>query len=217
MAKDFREVMTGKSWKYAFIKADNDWDAPDIKKTSLGGRSIFNTCNFGLLLTHGSYGNDGSTGTEDDNVHYTYLWLGGNDYVRLSDMDFGSAGTNGLRWMTIFACNILRPQNYSSMNNVGIIPVNENLHLLLGWDTTGYFSYWLGKYYANYLVNSNYTIVNSLADAHADAYNKDSTGIANIVRIGIAGWDSCMNDSLTLYNDPDLNAVEFNERTVFIP
>ena len=208
--------MTRKSWKYAFIKADSYWDAPDIKKTSLGGRSIFNTCNFGLLMTHGSYGNDGTLELEMTISIIPISGLG-EMIMRLSDMDFGSAGTNGLRWMTIFACNILRPQNYSSMNNAGIIPVNENLHLLLGWDTTGYFSYWLGKYYANYLVNSNYTIINSLADAHADAYTKNSTGITGVVRIGIAGWNSCMNDSLTLYNDPDLNEVDFNERTVFIP
>jgi Family of unknown function (DUF6345)/Bacterial Ig domain/FlgD Ig-like domain len=217
IADDFASVMERGGWKAQFVKADDQWSATDIKKTSLGGNSIFNTCNFGVLMTHGSYGNDGSTGTEDDNVQYTYCWLGGNNFVRLSDMDFGSAGTNGLRWMTIFACNILRSQNYSSMNNAGKIPVNDNLHLLLGFSSTGYAAYHLGKDYANYMVNSNYTIVNSLADACADSYTENSKGITNIVTIGISGWDSCMNDSLTLYNDPDLNEVDYNERTVFIP
>jgi hypothetical protein len=217
MSDGFSAIMKKAAWKPAFVKRDSQWGDSDIKKSSLGGNSIFNTCNFGMLMTHGSYGNSGSTGQEDDNINYTYCWLGGNDYVRLTDMDFGSTGTNGLRWMTIFACNILREANYNSMNNAGKNPVNENLHLLLGFDTTGYAAYNLGKFYANYLVNSNYTVINSLADGCADSYQLNSTGITNIVRVGIVGWNSCQNDSLQLYNDPDLNGIEFNERTVFIP
>jgi hypothetical protein len=135
-------------------------------------------------------------------------------------MDFGSDGTNGLRWMTIFACNILKPENYSSMANHSRLPVNDSLHLLLGFSTTGYAASNLGKYYANYLTATNYSysVVNSLADACADAYTECKPGsITNIVRIRISGWDSCFNDSLQLYNDPDLNTVDYQDRTVFIP
>jgi hypothetical protein len=220
MADDFNQIMVKAAWKQAFVKKDAQWSATDIKKSSLGGNSIFNTCNFGILMTHGSYGNTGSAGTEDDNIRYTYCWLGGNDYVRLSDMDFGSDGTNGLRWMTIFACNILKPENYSSMANHSLIPVNDNLHLLLGFSTTGYAASNLGKYYANYLTATNYSysVVNSLADACADAYTECKPGsITNIVRIRISGWGSCFNDSLQLYNDPDLNTIDYQDRTVFIP
>lgn len=217
MANDFAQVMTKAGWKSKFVKVDKQWGATDIKKASLGGNSIFNTCNFGILMTHGSFANNTTQGNSVGGIKYTYSWLGGNDYVKLSDMDFGSAGTNGLRWMTIFACNILKPENYSSMDNQGLIPVNDNLHLLLGFSTTGYAAQHLGKYYANYLVNSNYTIVNSLADACADSYSENSTGITNIVRVRISGWSSCMDDALSLYSDPDLNGLQFNDRTVFIP
>ncbi|HEY3761057.1 MAG TPA: DUF6345 domain-containing protein [Verrucomicrobiae bacterium] len=216
MSDGFSSVMKKAGWKAAFIKRDSQWGDSDVKKPSLGGNSIFNTCNFGVLMTHGSYGNSGTTGQEDNNVNYTYCWLGGNDYVRLSDMDFGSAGTNGLRWMTIFACNILRPENYNSMNNAGLIPVNENLHLLLGFSSTGYASVHLGRDYANYMVNTNQTIVNSLADAIADSYTENQTGITNIVTIGISGWNSCLQDTVSLYSDPDLNGVQYSERTAFI-
>ncbi len=41
--------------------------------------------------------------------------------------------------------------------------------------------------------------------------------LTDIVRIGISGWDSCLDDTLTLYNDPDLNSLRYNERTVYIP
>jgi DNA invertase Pin-like site-specific DNA recombinase len=51
----------------------------------------------------------------------------------------------------------------------------------------------------------------------ATACSLNSTGITNIVRIGISGWDSCQNDTLKVSNDPDLNGLQYNERTVFIP
>jgi hypothetical protein len=106
------------------------------------------------------------------------------------------------------------------MANHSLIPVNDNLHLLLGFSTTGYAASNLGKYYANYLTATNYSysVVNSLADACADAYTECKPGsITNIVRIRISGWGSCFNDSLQLYNDPDLNTIDYQDRTVFIP
>jgi hypothetical protein len=103
------------------------------------------------------------------------------------------------------------------MNNASKIPVNDNLHLLIGPSTTAWSNNRLGKYYASYLVNTNQTIVNSMANAIADSYTENSTGITNIVSIGISGWSSCFNDSLQLYNDPDLNGLQYNERTCFIP
>jgi hypothetical protein len=216
-AEGFSQVMQQKGWKQSFCKGDGQWTAATVKKAAAGGTNIFNTVNFGILMTHGSYGNDGTTGTEKDGLHYTYNWLGANDYIRLSDYDFGSPGTNGLRWMTIMACNILRPANYTSMNNAGKIPVNDNLHLLLGPSTDAWSNDRLGKYYAGNLVYTNLTIVNALADAIADSYTENPKGINTIVRIGVSGWASCFNDTLLLYNDPDLNGLQYNERTSFIP
>jgi len=216
MANGFSEGMLGAGWFGKFIKADDQWNANDIKKTSLGGNSIFNTVNFGILMTHGSYGNSGTTGTEDDNVAYTYSWLGGNNFVRLSDMDFGSSGTNGLRWMTLIACNMLRADNYNSMFNAGKIPVNNDLHLLLGFSSIGYGASHIGRNYAFYL-NRNDTIVTSFASALAAAYNESSKTVTNTVTIGVSGWGSCMSDTLLLYNDPDLTTVQYNQFTVFVP
>jgi hypothetical protein len=71
IAQDFAMILKQKGWKSVFAKRDDQWGDADIKKTSLGGNQIFDTVNFGLLMTHGSYGNDGSTGAEDDNIHYT--------------------------------------------------------------------------------------------------------------------------------------------------
>ena len=217
MADDFAATMTKAGWKQQFLKVDKDWTATDIKKTSIGGNSIFNTCNFGILMTHSSFANNSSQGNSSDGVKYTYSWLGGGDLVKLSDMDFGSTGTNGLRWMTIFACNMLKPENYNSMNNHGLIPVNDNLHLLLGFSTYGYASTHMGQYYAFYMLNSN-SIPESLAQGALDAYNEAPVGvITNIVRTGVSGWASCMGDTLWEYNDPDLLGLQYNQWTVYLP
>jgi len=67
----FAQVMELGRYHQKFIKADEQWGPLDIMKPSLGGSSIFNTCNFGLLDTHGCYG----TNPEIDGVKYTYLAL----------------------------------------------------------------------------------------------------------------------------------------------
>ena len=63
IATDLSELMQKKGkWRQAFVKPNDQWSTTDIQKTSLGGNSIFNTCNFGLLMTHGSFASQGSTG-----------------------------------------------------------------------------------------------------------------------------------------------------------
>jgi hypothetical protein len=140
--------MTKAGWKQQFLLRDDQWGSTDVKKATLGGNSLFNTCNFGLLLTHCSY----ATTAEADNVKYTYVWLltltnNATEYLRFSDFDFGSADGTGLKWMTIQACNILRPANITSMANAGRLPDNDNLHLLMGPSTTSYAVPTLGRYY----------------------------------------------------------------------
>lgn len=214
IATDFEAGMRKAGWKAQFVNKDDQWSATDIKKSSLGGNSIFNTCNFGLLMTHGSFGNSGSTGTEDDNISYTYCWLGSHNYVRLSDMDFGSTGTNGLRWMTIYACNMLNSANYNSMNNAGKIPVNENLHLLLAPSTTSYAWLGFGKSYAHDLTEGNETIQSAFSDA--GTYWAHLNGAPFTIKFAVSGWLNCLNDKLSLYYDPDpSDGLQYQETQVY--
>ena len=217
MANEFDAEMQRATWKRAFKKEDAAWGANDIKKSSLGGSSIFNTCNLGFLMTHGSYGVNNSTGTEDDNIKYTYIWLGANNTVRLSDMDFGSAGTNGLRWMTIFACNILRSANYTSMNNSGLIPVNDNLHLLIAPSTDGYAMQGFGYDYAHNLTANNQTIVDSFNNASHDEYTLDSMYLSGLtLKNAVSYWPACFGDKLSLYSEPDpTDGLQYQQTQVF--
>jgi hypothetical protein len=223
----FAEIMkigwTNGSYKPVFILKDDQWGPQDIQKSSLGGNSIFNTCNFGILETHGVYGSQ----PEIDGIKYTYLYLydrtHGNSWVRLSDMDFGSTGKNGLRWMTILSCDMLNPGNVTSMANHGKLPDNEDLHLLLGATTPTYAVPLFGADYATNLL-FNTTIWQSLQNAGRVAYaDQDANPIlhpqmTNKVTFRVMGYQSCINDSLFLYNDPDPNtAYQILNQTVFTP
>jgi Family of unknown function (DUF6345)/FlgD Ig-like domain/Bacterial Ig domain len=223
----FNEIMkigfTNGTYKPAFIKANEDWGPQDIQKSSLGGHSIFNTCNFGLLMTHGVAG----TQPEIDGIKYTYLALFDNvhhnSYVRLSDMDFGSTGANGLRWMTILSCNMLAPANITSMANHSILPDNDDLHLLLGATTVTYAIPTFGVYYATNLL-FNTPIWNSFQDAGQVSYNEAHQNpilapqMTNTVTFRVMGYQSCIGDRLFLYNDPDPNtSYQIINSTVFTP
>jgi hypothetical protein len=222
-ATSFAELMKIGGFKAKFIKPDDQWGPLDIQKASLGGSNIFNSCDFGLLLTHGCYG----TTSEIDGVKYTYLPLydekHGSSYVRLSDMDFGSAQPGHLKWMTILSCNVLRPANVTSMANHSMLPINENLHLLLAPSTTMYGTPWLGVFYASNLV-MNVTIWNSFANAGISAYSvaarssANRAAMTNTVTFRAMGPDSCVNDSLFIFNEPDPNAsFQILDQTVYTP
>jgi hypothetical protein len=224
-ADSFAEIMkvgaTNGVYKPAFIKGDEKWGPTDIKKVALGGGSIFNTCNFGLLMSHGCYG----TQAEIDGTKYTYLALydtkHGFSYLRLSDMDFGSTGANGLRWMTLLPCNALYPANVTSMINASKWAANDNLHLLLGATTITYASPLLTALYAKNLVE-NSTIANAFVNAGIDAYarlkGKGFTGMTEAITFRVMGFNSCIGDTLFSYSDPDVNTpYQIIDTTVFTP
>jgi hypothetical protein len=202
VASDFAATMKKAAWKPQFIKANDQWGATDLKKPSQGGNSIFNTCNFGLLMTHGSY-NSGSAGA--DFIKHSYVWMGGaNSYVSLSDMDFGSDSPGGLRWMTIFACETLQIDCVGSMIDNSAFPANANLHLLMGCATVAYASTLMGTLYASNLV-ANVDIPDAWYNCAHQAYHLNHNGITNSVVFRVVGNGNCFHDTLATYNDPDPN------------
>jgi hypothetical protein len=220
-AKAFSTVIQAGAYKPQFVLADEQWSPNDIKSLALGGNSIFRTCNFGLLSTHGCYG----TYPEIDGIKYTYLSLfdevNGGSYLRLSDMAFGSPGTAGMRWMTLLCCNMLWGPNITSMANNSKLPDNGNLHLLLGFNSFGYGSGKLGLLYASNLV-SFATVRNSFVNACVQAYKMEYQNTNNVpimtqpVTARVMGDNNCFTDTLYLYSDPDDNSgVNFQDTPVF--
>jgi len=203
------------AWKSLFLKPDYKWTSTTIKKASLGGNQIFDTCNFGVLMTHGSYANSGQT--EADGVLYTYVWVGPGNTVRLSDMEFGdSGGTNGLKWMTLFGCNLLHPANITSMANNSKLPMGDYLHLFLGAATTNYAASSMGKIYSSNLVAA-VTIENSWNNCAIQAFAQNSRGISNTVTYRVMGQVNCFGDTIYVNQDPDINAgFQIDSKDVFV-
>lgn len=148
-------------------------------------------------------------------VKYTYISLldlasNTKSWVRLSDMDFGSAGPKGLRWLTMLACNVLRPANITSMINHSKLPINDNLHLLMGCETTAYAGARIGQYYSSNLV-ADVTIPNAWYAAASKSYQENHGGITNTVTFRTLGWQPCFSDKLSLYNDPDTSQGIFSQ------
>jgi hypothetical protein len=101
------------------------------------------------------------------------------------------------------------------------MPDNSNLHLLLGATTDTYSTGLLGAYYATNLIE-NASIWQSLQNAATTAYqeSKDAgaVGMTYPVTFRVMGYQSCINDGLFLYNDPDPNtAYQIINSTVFTP
>ena len=174
-----------------------------------------------MLMTHGVYG----TNPEIDGIKYIYFLLfdqkHGTAYVRLSDMNFGSAATHGLKWMTLDACNSLFTNNITSMANAGKLPDNGTLHLMLGYSSTAYGNPRIQLYYASNLVSS-VSIWGAWQDGNikalAKCFAENPTGMTNKVTVRVMGLNSCINDTIYTFNDPDLNTpYEIFDVPVFTP
>ena len=214
-AKKFAEYMTKQGWKQTFMLTDGQVTANDLKKASLGGRSLFNTVNIGLLITHGAYGSS----YESDFVYYSYVWFPDGSYLRLSDFDFGSPGTNGLHWMNVHACGVLNQRCYNSMSNRGKLPVNGNLNLLLGCSTTTYMEGPLGLGYAFGLTGINgknqMTLPNAWFYAGTNAYNNLHTNTP--VNFTIVGSDNCFGDSVSSFQQSPSGNLQYLDQNVYTP
>jgi hypothetical protein len=209
-ASAFAQVMQAGSYKQKFLLGDGQWGINDIRSLALGGNSIFRTCNFGILETHGCYG----TYPEIDGIYYTYLALfdevHGAAYLRLSDMAFGSPGAGGAKWMTILSCNMLNGNAITSMATHSKSPANGNLHLLLGFNSYAYSDPYLELHYASNLVfevTIRQSLINACLNAYRNAYQNTNNApkMTHPVTVRVMGFNSCFGDTLYQSSDPDQN------------
>ncbi len=196
----FIETLARGAWQPSFNKRDGSLAANDLRKTALGGASIFNTnCSLGLLATHGAYGTspDYDTASHANGAEQIYFPIdgrpGGSSYVRMSEMDFGSPGTNGLKWMILASCNSLRQANWNSIQNTGgWKPFNNNLHLLLGENSESDHDNlkMLAKFLLGLDNNAKRTIIDAWTDSGHYCGHRPVT-------YSVAGFDDCKTDMLT--------------------
>jgi len=85
-------------WKNSFLKADNQLSIGDLR----GSGTPFNNVNIGVLFTHGVYGTSIDYAANQCKQMYFPITSGGSaQYLRLSEMNLGGSGTNGLKWMAL--------------------------------------------------------------------------------------------------------------------
>lgn len=193
-------------WKTNFVKADDQLKLSDMQ----GSGTPFNQANLGVFLTHGVYGTTSDQYANACNQMYFPITAGTSaQWLRMSDMNLGGAGTNGLKWMAIKGCHSLYHTDWSSMQYYGVHPYNSNLHLLLGADTDSATSATLLQRWARYMnfgTSTNYsplTIRAAWYKAAQDAYQGAKFPPGTVIKFVVAGDEACFDDSLQNYSSPD--------------
>jgi len=210
-ASAFASQMQGWGWTNAIYKVDDQLSINDLT----GSGSPFNNVNLVLLLLHGTYGTSidyAANGCKQ--MYFPITSGGGGQYLRMSQMNFGGSGANGLKWIGIYACYSLYHVNWSSMKNAGVKPYNSNLHLLLGSDAACYPSLTFGTYWAKYMnygTSTNAASPNPLTiraawyQAARDAYKMYKVSLpdgASSAVMAVAGDAACMDDTLQTNYSP---------------
>lgn len=215
---NFISQMQHWGWKNTINNVDDQ-----LKIDDLEGSGPYNNVNLGVFIGHGCYGNDPDYSTYANGCMQMYFPItsgGGAQYLRMSDMNLGGSGTNGLRWFALKACDSLYQANWQNMQDNGVSPSDGNLHLLLGTDSTSYadpniLALWAK--YMNYGTSTNYspmTIQSAWYQAAHDAYSSDGLPSNITVVFAVAGDSACMNDTLQSYSTPG-GSWTYNSKQVF--
>jgi hypothetical protein len=204
MAFNFESMMSKEKWKLDLFSGNDDLKISDLRGTG----NPFNNVDIGFLVLHCVYGDkmDLTVGGGGCKQMYFPIASGtGAQYLRMSEMKFGGADTNGLKWMALFGCHTLYHVNWSSMQNAGIKPYNSNLHLLLGTDTDVAIEPHVGELWAQYMFhgtngNGPMKIKDAWYAAGAKAYG-DASGYTdysglNPMIFAVAGDSACTDDYL---------------------
>lgn len=195
--------MSKYGWGEGFGKFDDQLNINDLR----GSGTPFNSVNLGLLMLHGTYGSAADYTVSGCKQMYFPIASGTSaQYLRMSEMNFGGASTNGLKWMAIMGCFSLYHVNWTSMQGQNIKPYNSNLHLLLGADTLIYTDNHIAELWAQYMAKGTngtpMTIRQAWYQAAKDAYHQSSQNYGITVKFVVAGDTACSDDSVTSNSSP---------------
>ena len=224
----FQGVMETRGFKLEWGRADDNVSAAALLGSQYGGSNQFNRANIGLLVGHGVFGTTPDFTTTGAGVLDTYFpiyktGVNSYDWVRFTQFQFGNSGSN-LRWMGILSCNNMFPDNYDDMWNKEMLPIGDNLHLLLGASSTVYLVSNFGREYASALTGANGVQRQSIQEAWFYAGTKSqgfqTKSPKQTVTFRVAGWPNCFSDDLLSYQSPDSGNpgdIASVEREVFVP
>jgi hypothetical protein len=204
-AENFVSEMQHWGWTNGFVKADDQLKLSDMQ----GSGTPFNQVNLGVFIGHGTYGTTSDQYANACNQMYFPITAGTSaQWLRMSDMNLGGAGTNGLKWIAFKTCVSLYPSDWQSMQYYGIHPYNSNLHLLLGSATdcassATQLSLWAK--YMNFGTSTNYsplTVRAAWYQSAKDAYRGVLFPSGTVMKFGVAGDSACLDDLLQTNNAP---------------
>lgn len=207
-AYNFVTEMKRGNWSMSFDRYD---DALSINDLKASGPNIFNSVKLGLLLLHGTYGTSQDFTANGSQQMYFPITSGPTaQYIRMSEMNFGSSDPNGLKWMAISACNSLYQLNWFDMQNNGVQPYNNNLHMLLGTASVSWTNPHIEAYWARYMTRGKIvftpmTIQEAWFLAAQDAYAESGFNYTNTIFYAVAGDAACQDDMLQTNNVPSGN------------
>jgi Family of unknown function (DUF6345)/Transposase len=206
-------------WRKTIHKVDNEFTINDLR----GSSTSFNQVDLGVMMFHGTFGTtmDFAAGLCQQ-MYYAVTSGGSGQYLRLSEMSLGGSDpTNGLKWFAIMACNSLQHTDWANMQSHGIKPYNNNLHLLLGTDSTNVTSPTVLKFWADYM---NYGVTNfgpmtvkdSWFQAGKNAYK--GVRIAFPMKFAVAGDTACQDDYVQPgFSSPPAGTQFYNSQTIYTP
>lgn len=224
IARNFSFWMQNRGWSKKFILADDDLHAEALRSAAFGGSNVFNEVNLGLLIGHGARGTTGDftiSGNGPLQSYYGIYQTGASayDWVRLSQCSFGSAN---LRWMGLLTCNNLHASVYDDCYNKLALPINDDLHLLLGCSAYSFMVGTFGTVFAEGLVGGEHSPHTTVKEAwflagiatQGDKVNKKQ----QTVTFRVAGWPNCFGDTVYEYQIPDSGDpedIEYEDRQVY--
>jgi Family of unknown function (DUF6345)/Bacterial Ig domain len=214
-ANNFIKAMKKGGWSSSFVKANDQLNISDLR----GGGTPFNQVNLGVLMTHGTFGTTidySANGCKQ--MYFPIASSSSSQYLRMSEMNFGGSGTNGLEWMALMACFSLYHTDWQNMQSLGVKPYNSNLHLLLGCDTIIYTESTLLKRWAKDMIfgtsGTPMTIQAAWYQAGTDAYHGEGYSIP--ITFAVAGDDACQNDTLQTSSTPT-GTPYYNRLQIYTP
>jgi hypothetical protein len=219
--------------------ADDDLTLNHLDGVPYGGRGTLNEANLAFLCGHGVYGKDPDFTISFDGPLQTYypVYRTGNnfyDWFRISNGDFGGSFLDvnnvvhpgRMRWMCILTCNNLHSDEeqdtYGDMYNKEVLPITDDLHLLLGCKTTSYMVSAFGAALGHALTGTFVSPTPQLSVAEAWFYAGRETQArgnpSQPVVFRVAGWPNNFSDFLDNYQTPNAGNpadITFEDRQVW--
>lgn len=207
LARAFQVTMKDGQYTNGFFKTQKDLTAGDLRGSA---NNIFNTgIDFGLIACHGirATAQDDNTSTPSLQTYIPFPPATSQyDWIRISDMKFGGSR---LKWMGIYACDLLNTANYNDLYNKNLLPLTPNLHMFISGSTTVYLNGIFGRKFGELLTakkdgvqttNAPAEIWPAWVQASKDAHKyKNSQGaIPDICKMRVIYWPDCLHD--TIYN-----------------